>query len=149
MPLWSNVWIARSNLSPVHTNKDGVSVMVWRNSWDREAGKHLCFRNTYAIGSRVLSFIAWCRRRCVTQSCAAACTSDPGPLALPPASTLKAAPGLSASSQPRSVKCGRRVTISDDNDVNFWLRLLYPAGVVSHIQQGGPALEGPIWTGEF
>lgn len=99
MSLWGNVWIARSNLSPVHTNKDGVSVMVWRNSWDRDTGKHLCFRRTCAVGSCVLFFIVWYGSHCVTQSCGTVCTSDHGLLALPPASTLKAALGLSASSQ--------------------------------------------------
>lgn len=67
--LWSNVWIARSNLSPAHVNKDGVFIIVWRNSWDREAGKHLCFQNKYAVGLMYFLsfFIVWYRSHCMTK----------------------------------------------------------------------------------
>lgn len=41
--------MARSNFSPACTNRDGVFITVWRNSWDHEAGKHLCFQSKYAI----------------------------------------------------------------------------------------------------
>lgn len=74
MSLWSNVWIARNNLPSAHINKDGVFIIVWRNSWDCEAGKHLCFQNKYAVGLYIFFslLIVWYRSRCMMKRCSTA-----------------------------------------------------------------------------
>lgn len=56
MSLGSDIWIGRSNLSPDHTNKDGVLMIVCRNSWGGKAGKHLWFKNKYDVYVFSLSF---------------------------------------------------------------------------------------------